>query len=343
MKRLHAYTALTLGAALLLLQGCGGGGGYGGGGGGGGTGPIVTIAIVPTTATVTINGTQQYMATAKDANGNVISGVSYNWASSNNSIATVDGNGLATGKAAGTAMITASFTYSGGIYGMNGTTITSNSATLTVTAADRVMGTAAVGHAFANALVMLKDAQGQTEVAMTDGNGRYQIAVSGLTAPFLIKVADNQGRTLFSLGTGAGVVNIDPLTDAMLRAWYQAHGTTVENAFANPRAQAAPDAEALKSLNAALTTLLAKALAVQGLDATHVNLISTPFTADGTGMDGLLDHTSVSLESSRILVANGLAGGSETEIRFDAASHALNFQVEDGSQQAMTMTLKLAR
>ena len=71
------------------------------------TGPVATVTVAPVSATIAIGATQQFTATAKDANGNVISGVSFTWNSSMASVATVNTNGLAKGVGQGSANVTA--------------------------------------------------------------------------------------------------------------------------------------------------------------------------------------------------------------------------------------------
>ena len=77
-------------------------------GGGNTPPPVSTISIAPTTATVTMGKTTQLTATLKDASGNVLSGRAITWTSAAPTIASVDGNGLVTGVAAGDATMTAS-------------------------------------------------------------------------------------------------------------------------------------------------------------------------------------------------------------------------------------------
>lgn len=338
MKKSHTYTAIVITAVLLSIQGCGGPGGYGGGGGSSG-GQVASITITPANSTIAVNGTQQYMATAKDSNGNTLSGVTYTWTSSSNSVATVNANGLATGVAAGTTMITASVTYSGGIYGM-GTTITSNSATLTVTAAGMAMGMVATGRAVQGAMVSLEDAHGQIQVAMSDANGRYVMPVAGLTPPFLFKATDNQGHALFSSGTGEGVINIDPLTDLMTRIWYRSRGITAEAAFTDIAAHPAPEEKTHAALNRALVNLLADAFTSQNLDATKFDLVSTPFIANSTGFDRILDNTSVSMSGGQMLLRDALAD-TETEIAFSGNSITFNTVSHMHTQPHLTRTLLL--
>ncbi|MGD0859828.1 MAG: Ig-like domain-containing protein [Terracidiphilus sp.] len=69
---------------------------------------IATIAVTPSSPTITANATEQFTATAKDSSGNTIGGVTFTWASSAAGVATINSaTGLATGVSAGTAQITA--------------------------------------------------------------------------------------------------------------------------------------------------------------------------------------------------------------------------------------------
>lgn len=304
---------------FLILAACGSGGGYGGGGSMGGGNTIITqITISPGTASVANGKTQQYTAVTKDMNGNTVSGSNLlTWNSSNTSVATVNSSGLATAKGIGTTTITASVSYnsSGGIYGGGGNpiTYTSNMAKLSVTASDALMGTAAVGSPFVDALVTLKDARGETEIGMTDSEGRFLLSTAGLQPPFLIKAEDNMGHALFSTRSGEGIANVTPITDSMVRAWYAAHGTTAEAAFAAPASHPAPDAASLDKLNALYTQALAATLTSQGLDVKDFSFIATSFNADNTGADRLLDNLQVHGGSS----LDDRLGGQHIEIHSD--------------------------
>jgi uncharacterized protein YjdB len=70
-------------------------------------GPVATVTLSPPTATVLVGDTQQLTPTLKDAGGNVLSGRTVTWGSSNTNVATVSASGLVTGVGAGTATITA--------------------------------------------------------------------------------------------------------------------------------------------------------------------------------------------------------------------------------------------
>lgn len=290
-------TIASLGGALVA---CGGVGGYGSGGSSGG-GLVASIVIAPTTSSIAIKGTQQYTAKAKDSNGNAISGVQFTWSSSEPNVANIDGNGLVTAIAAGSTSVTAAVSYGNGAGcagpycggGGPATTITSNTSTLTVTTSDAVIGTAALGHAIENALVTLADANGMTVVTLTDQKGHFQFEVTGLAAPYMLKVEDNSGRIFFGFASKAGVANIDPITDAAIRLWYGGQGTTAEAAFAQSHLYPLPDTDREQMLNSAITTALQMTLPGVISDSKQFDVFSTPFAANGVGFDHVLDAVTV--------------------------------------------------
>jgi hypothetical protein len=68
---------------------------------------VASVSVSPMNATIKTGATQQFTATAKDAQGNDLSGVVFNWAIDYSGVATIDNTGLATGISPGTAHITA--------------------------------------------------------------------------------------------------------------------------------------------------------------------------------------------------------------------------------------------
>jgi uncharacterized protein YjdB len=71
------------------------------------TAPIASVSVTPASASVTVGNAQQVTATLKDASGNVLLGRAVAWTSNTTGVATVNGTGLVTGVAAGSATITA--------------------------------------------------------------------------------------------------------------------------------------------------------------------------------------------------------------------------------------------
>jgi uncharacterized protein YjdB len=84
--------------------------------------PVATVTVSPATASVTVGQTRQLSATLRDAGGNVLTGRTLTWSSSNTGIATVNGSGLVSAVAAGAATITAT---SEGKSGTSAITVTS--------------------------------------------------------------------------------------------------------------------------------------------------------------------------------------------------------------------------
>src|SRR5207245_3172119 len=71
------------------------------------TAPVATVTLSPASASLAVGATQPLTATLKDAAGNVLTGRSVTWATSNAAVATVSGSGLVSGLVVGPATITA--------------------------------------------------------------------------------------------------------------------------------------------------------------------------------------------------------------------------------------------
>jgi len=91
--------------------------------------PVASVTVTPATASLSVGGTQPLVASAKDANGNALTGRTITWTTSNSGVATVNGSGLVGASAAGSATITATSEGKGG------------TATVTVTAPVSAPGT----------------------------------------------------------------------------------------------------------------------------------------------------------------------------------------------------------
>jgi uncharacterized protein YjdB len=86
--------------------------------------PVASVVVTPAVVSQFAGTTQQFSAVLKDAAGNVVTDRSISWTSSNPAVASVDGNGLESSLAVGTATITAT---SEGISGNAATTVTATS------------------------------------------------------------------------------------------------------------------------------------------------------------------------------------------------------------------------
>jgi hypothetical protein len=117
MKHCHQARLVIL-SAILFVTGCtfgsnsggsSGGSSNGSGSGTSSTGPLATITVSPISpANLLVGAAQQFTATAKDSNGNTLTGVTFTWTSTVTSVATVNNTGLATAIAPGSTFIVAS-------------------------------------------------------------------------------------------------------------------------------------------------------------------------------------------------------------------------------------------
>lgn len=324
MRKLFRVPAILL---LAALSACGGSSSSSTTPGGSG----FTILVSPSTASVVVGNVRDFVAEARDANGTVVAGVGFQWHSSNTLIASSAGGGEFRGVAAGVATITAtaSFPKQAG-QGME--SVSSNLASLTVTTA--VEGTAATGAPLAGASVSLRDIHGQYASASADAGGHFSMPVAGMTAPYLLKAQTPDGRVFYGMAADMGTANVDPYTDLLVREWYALHGGSPEAAFVG--ADALPDASGMQALDKTLTGALGGELDAAGLDARHFSLLHTPFTADHTGFDQVLDQSRVDATAGRVELA-----GSVITLRLDRAAGSLSVLASgpDGSTNQTRLAL----
>ena len=69
--------------------------------------PIASVTVEPPNPVVGVGAQAPLTPVPKDANGNTLTNRVFTWATSDPAVATVDGQGVVTGVAAGTAQITA--------------------------------------------------------------------------------------------------------------------------------------------------------------------------------------------------------------------------------------------
>ncbi|MEO7217688.1 MAG: Ig-like domain-containing protein, partial [Gemmatimonadaceae bacterium] len=69
--------------------------------------PVAAVSVSPGSASLIVGRTASLSAVTTDANGNVLSGRSVTWSSSNSAVATVSAQGLVTSRAAGTSTVSA--------------------------------------------------------------------------------------------------------------------------------------------------------------------------------------------------------------------------------------------
>lgn len=162
---------------------------------------------------------------------------------------------------------------------------------MTTTSPSTLSGTIAVGAPMLNATVSVKDAKGVVVSAPVGADGSYSgLSLEGLTAPFSLQACgfvDGNYGCYYAVVGQAGTGNVTPLTNATVALALGADPAALFAAGGTPPSAADLDAQNIK-LKTALGDLLAKA----GVGS--ADFATTPFDADRTGMDKLLDAVKIS-------------------------------------------------
>lgn len=218
-------------------------------------------------------------------------------------------------------------------------------------------GTAAVGAPLAGGNVTVKCVAGTTTSDTTGIDGTFHVTVTDATMPCLLEVSGGtvNGRAnstrYHSVSLAEGNVNITNLTELMLAHALKATGTaTVTAAYAgalDASKLSAPALNASKDYVKALLPSLGAAVPDAGVD-----IVTTQFKANGTGLDAVLDDLSAALRGktmNAVATAVGTDAASTTapgtpaaaltavgqkvvKIQFAAVAGAQNTPVSCGSQ-----------
>src|SRR5213595_3700788 len=165
--------------------------------------PVASVTVNPPSASVQVGQTGQLTATPRDANGNALPGRTVTWATTNTTVATVNGQGLVTTKVVGSATITATSEGQTGTAAITVTaapvaTVTLSPAAAAVQPGQTVQLTASTKDANGNTLT------GRTVTWASNNNPAATVSSSGLvtgvaTGTALI-TATSEGKT----GSDAG-------------------------------------------------------------------------------------------------------------------------------------------
>jgi uncharacterized protein YjdB len=212
------------------------------------TPPVVsTVSVDPAAPSIGVGATVGLQATARDANGNVISGRTFTWSTSDGNVATVSSAGVVSGIAAGSATVTAS------VAGKSGTSMVTVTAVAppppvvtTVTIAPTSASVAAGSTVALTATV--KDAQGNVmtgqTIAWTSSNTAAATVnasgvVTGVAAGSVIITATCAGKSGTSAITVTAVapvvttVTVSPPSATIAAGATAALSATVKDAQGN--------------------------------------------------------------------------------------------------------------
>ncbi|MFQ5900821.1 MAG: hypothetical protein ACE5IH_04625, partial [Thermodesulfobacteriota bacterium] len=126
-------------------------------------------------------------------------------------------------------------------------------------------------------------------------DGSFSFDVTGLTAPFYLRAdgaVGSNGYDLYSVATGEGTANINPLTSITVAA--AANVNDPASVYNDPASYSMPQT-ALDQAVADIQSMLQPLLDAYNA---NVNPITDSFTADHTGLDGLFDLVAVDVDTS---------------------------------------------
>jgi len=193
-----------------------------------------------------------------------------------------------------------------------------------------VAGVAATGAAI-DGTVTLKDSTGITRSTVISlPSGAFSMDVSGLTPPYFLKATNNSGTlTLYSISTGSGTFNINPLSNLVVVAAamrIDPLAKTPDAAFNNPAnfstLTAAQIQAATDIVMAQMPPAFKTALADYGVS--NVNPLTDSYQI-GNGLDKVFDSFVVTLNTAtgkvqESQVAGNLASSGTTGITLSGAN-----------------------
>ncbi len=178
-------------------------------------------------------------------------------------------------------------------------------------AATMIEGTVAVGAAVPGATVTVIDADATTAdvTGTADASGAYAIDVSSLKPPLLVRASGTlNGETVTVVAVvpaltanSDNTANVTSLTNAV--AALIAPGGDL-NALTTPAAISAVTASSVADASALVVNTLKSNPEFAALLGTGFDPLTTPFSANGTGIDSVLDQVAVEVGTSGVAIAN---------------------------------------
>lgn len=175
-------------------------------------------------------------------------------------------------------------------------------------ATNTISGTAAGGLPVVG-FVNVKGAAGNVVSSDIEVDGSYSVDVSTLTAPFILYAegtVNNETVKYYSAAVGTGTLNITSVTDFIVR---NAVAGDPDAAYGNWEATQISEAELTLAADTARAQF-AQVLIALGHDVTTVDLLRTPFSANQTGLDLVLEVISFDYVGDIATITNTLTNAS---------------------------------
>jgi len=163
-----------------------------------------------------------------------------------------------------------------------------------------LQGTVATGEPLINTQVTIKGKAGNKVTTLTGSDGKYQVDVSNLSPPYLLKVAVSPTRDLYSIATQAGVANVHPYTDAVSRNWFVNKQRNIDTEFSsNNSLTNPPTTTEINTIVLSLNNILK--VSYNNFQITqNFNFITESFDANHNGFDQLLDESIISIVNNQL-------------------------------------------
>lgn len=198
----------------------------------------------------------------------------------------------------------------------SGGSTTANSSTTPIS------GVAAVGAPLSEATVVLIDASNNSMSVKADAEGSYTFTdVSNMTAPFLLKATGTVGgeqQTMYSAldekpaAGQATVLNVTPMTHSVVA---QLSNGDPAKIFSDPTSLATYIKPTdMKLAKEKIVAVLEDQLKEQGLDSTKFDPFKTPFKANSSGFDKMLDLVKMQADASGNMTVIDKSTGIEKSI-----------------------------
>ena len=198
-----------------------------------------------------------------------------------------------------------------GCGGDGGTPATTSTNTGTPTAASvEIKGLAAIGAPIANGTVTATNKRGEKATAQTAANGSFTVNVSD-GAPYLLSVLDSAGRTWYSYAQAAGYANVNPLTTlALLQANTNRPLADLATGWATRQLTDTQVLDAAKVVNANFSQLMQS----KGVAPASTNIFTQTFSANGSGLDAVLDAMRVTIACNTTACTQTINGPAGTAL-----------------------------
>ena len=176
-----------------------------------------------------------------------------------------------------------------------------------------ISGVAASGAPIANGDIKLTCGDGSTRTTTTDANGAFSVGLANCSAPYVVSATGNIGDAQESLvsvqanspasGAASLIMNVTPLTHA-ISASIASSGDPFD-LVSNFVAQKANITDtATKAAKGTLVAAIANTLTQAGGDPTTFDPVGTPFSANRSGMDKLLDNLQIQVNGSGVSITS---------------------------------------